>query len=131
MRNALLVTLYIIFAVCVTVSFCGCVCGHAERLLTEQQITEIANSKAVSEGIPPEESNIYYDVGNKDWSETLASLRKNSPDYVKERGDFDELRGHDYQTIIYTPKNPDTLGGVLFVFIDRVTGKVITIHGEE
>jgi hypothetical protein len=127
MRITLFMMPHIIFAMIFVVSCRSC----GERLLTEQQIIGIANAKAKSEGIPLKESNIYYDVGNKDWRVRLASLRKDSPDYVKERDNFNELKGHNYQTVIYTPKNVSTLGGVLYVFVDRSTGEVITIHGEE
>jgi hypothetical protein len=111
--------------------FIGLVCGCERHSLSEQQIIEVANAKAKSEGAPLKESNIYYDIGNKDWHETLASLKKNSSDYVEERDNFDVLKGHNYQTVIYTPKNPLTLGGVLYVFVDIDTGEVIAIHGEK
>jgi len=118
---------HIILAAIFTVFVCGC----EKHSLTEQKIIEIANAKAESEGIPLKESNICYDVGNKNWHERLASLRKDSPDYVKERGNFDILKGYNYQTVIYTPKNPLTLGGVLYVFVNRDTEEIITIHGEQ
>ena len=127
MRNVPFVVLRIIFATCVSVSVCGC----AERLLTEQQIIEIANSKAESEGFSLKESNVNYDVGNTDWHETLASLKKDRPDYFKERDSFNELRGRKYQTVIYIPKSNYVLGGILFVFVDSDTGEVITIYGQE
>ncbi len=100
-------------------------------MLTEKQIKiiDIANKKAPVLGVEIENKDVYYDVDNKKWTAELARLRRESPDYYAER--FKVLEGRDYQTVIYSPKEELTLGGVFWVFVDRETEEVITFLAEQ
>ena len=98
-----------------------------ESTITKQKIIEIANKKAIAEGILLEKSEVYYDVDNKEWEKTLISLRK---DYPNDARRLKILGGFDYQTVLYKPKSPTAMGGVLWVFIDRKSGQVITLFAE-
>ena len=96
------------------------------RLLTQEEIIQIANKERISEGISIEESNVYYDIENKKWKSRLSSLKNTSPEYAKR---FSVLDGRDYQAVHYSLKKIAP-GGVLWVFVDKSTSEVIAIHGE-
>ncbi len=98
-----------------------------ESTITKQKIIDIANKKAIAEGILLEKSEVYYDVDNKEWEKTLILLRKDYPDDTRR---LKILDGFDYQTVLYKPKSPTAIGGVLWVFIDRKSGHVITLFAE-
>ncbi len=107
--------------------------GCEQSTLTKQQIIEIATRQAKAEGVGLDIREVCYDLGNKAWARKLAGIKKNSPDYAKSRNYFKILDDHDYQAVFFALK-PDLLsykGGDLWVFVDKKTGQVITIHGEE
>ncbi len=101
---------------------------HKKNSLTKQQILSVANAETVSHGgLPLEEYSVYYDTNNEKWEKVLSSLREESPDYAVR---FEVLKDHDYQAVLYDV-DKYVLGGVLWVFVDRNTGKVITVYGEK
>ena len=106
--------------------------GCEQSTLTKQQIIDIATKKAKAEEVSLDIREVYYDLGNKAWARKLAEIKKNSPDYAKSRDYFKILDSYDYQAVLFAIK-PDlnVLGGDFWVFVDRKTGKVITIHGEK
>lgn len=104
--------------------------GCEQSTLTKQQIIDIATKKAKAEEVSLDIREIYYDLGNKAWARKLAEIKKNSPDYAKSRNYFKILDAYDYQAVLFALK-PLILGGDLWVFVDKKTGEVITIHGEE
>ncbi len=108
------------------------ICGCRQSVLTEQQIIEIAINKAKPEKVNLDIREVYYDLGNKAWTRKLVEIKKNSPDYAKSRNYFEILDTYDYQAVLFALK-PDlnVLGGDLWVFVDKKTGEVITIHGEK
>ena len=97
------------------------------KMLTKQQIIEIANKVAKTEGVLVKKSNVCYDEGNKEWEKTYVLLERESPEDAER---LKILKGRDYQAVLYTPKSPTAMGGVLWVFIDRTTGRLITLYAE-
>ena len=124
----IVLTTLFLFAFAALLSSCGK--KEGKQTLTEEQIKviEIANNKGPALGIEIESSNVYYDVDNEKWKEKLARLREESPNYAER---FKVLEGRDYQTVIYSPKENFTLGGVFWVFIDREAEEVITALAEQ
>ena len=104
-------------------------CSHEASpgsILSHQQIVEIANQQAVSEGFNPAEMDVLCESGNRTWRRVLR-LSRTDPGKAKH---FSVLDGRNYQAVRYSPKQV-MLGGVLWVFVDRHTGEVITWYGEE
>lgn len=97
------------------------------NMLTKQEIIDIANKKAISEGLPLDSSKVHYDVDNKKWKQMLVLLKRDYPDDARR---LEILEGRDYQVVLYTPKSPTAMGGILWVFIDKKTGEVITLFAE-
>ncbi len=118
----------IIFVMFFIISISGC----QQNVLTKQQIINIATKEAKAENITLDIREVYYDLGNNAWARKLVEIKKNSPDYAKSRNYFKILDTYDYQAVLFALK-PDilVLGGDFWVFVDRKTGKVITIHGEK
>jgi len=106
--------------------------GCAQSTLTKQQIIDIATNNAQAERISLDIREAYYDAGNEAWARKLMEIKKNNPDYAKSRNYFKILDSYDYQAVLFAIK-PDlnVLGGDFWVFVDRQTGGVITIHGEK
>ncbi len=104
--------------------------GCEQSTLTKQQIIDIATKKAKAEEVSLDIREVYYDLGNKAWARKLAEIKKNSPDYAKSRNYFETLDAYDYQAVLFALK-PLVLGGDFWVFVDKKTGEVITIHGEK
>ncbi|MHC4545461.1 MAG: hypothetical protein ACYTDW_13565 [Planctomycetota bacterium] len=101
--------------------------GDNANMLTKQEIIEIANKKALSEEFPLDTSKVHYDVDNKEWEKMLVLLKRDYPDDARR---LEILEGRDYQAVLYTPKSPTAMGGILWVFIDKKTGEVITLFAE-
>jgi hypothetical protein len=57
----------------------------------------------------------------------LVLLKRDYPDDARR---LEILEGRDYQAVLYTPKSPTAMGGILWVFIDKKTGEVITLFAE-
>jgi hypothetical protein len=106
--------------------------GCGQSTLTKKQIINIATKEAKAENITLDIREVYYDLGNSTWARKLVEIKKNSPDYAKSRNYFKILDGYNYQAVLFALK-PDlnVLGGDFWVFVDKKTGQVITIHGEE
>jgi hypothetical protein len=97
-------------------------------MLTREKIIDIANREVISRGLQLDDKEIYYDIDNVKWKDMLSYLRENSPDFAKR---YEVLEGRYYQAIVYSPKDKHVIGGVLWVFVDRKTGEVITVFGEK
>lgn len=111
-----------------TATFIISISGCGQKMLTRQQIIDIANDVVISRRLQLDEKNVYYDEGNVESTERIVSIRERNPDFAER---FKVLEGRDYQTVLYTPKNERIIGGVFRVFVDRKTGEVITFYGEE
>lgn len=96
--------------------------------LSKEQILEIANRKAVTEGFNLQDLDVKYDEHNKIWSEESKMFRSTSDKSPLEQ--LSRLETRNYQAIYYKPKEL-MLGGTLWVFVDRETGEVITFLGGE
>jgi hypothetical protein len=108
------------------------VCGCKESTLTKQQIIDIATKKAKAEEVTLDIRQVHYDVGNQAWGTKLTEIKQNSPDYAKSRDYFKILDSYDHQAVLFALKpDANVLGGDLWVFVDKTTGNVITIHGEK
>lgn len=126
MRKAIVCAIYVIVIGAIGLFGCGQDNKERKGLLTQEEIIQIANKKRISEGTSIGKSNVYYDIGNKKWEKRLSSLKKTSPEYARR---FHVLEGRDYQAVYYSYKKIAP-GGILWVFVDRLTGEVITILGE-
>jgi hypothetical protein len=88
---------------------------------------KLATQKALEEGVDVADSDILYDEGNSEWTEyhqTNRSAASRIADVLH------AVANSDYQAIRFSPKTP-MLGGVLWVFLERNTGDIITWYGEE
>jgi hypothetical protein len=102
---------------------------HMDGVLTKKQIIKIANEELVT-GLfefDLRDYEVYYDVGNKKWADKAAHYKKDPLDFEKR---FKVLENHDFQVVRYKMKGKDVLGGVIWVFVDRKTGEVLTWFGE-
>jgi len=102
-----------------------------KAMFTEQEIIEIANKKAKSLDFQIDDSNfynVYYDKDNKRWKENQAFLKEYLPNIADECNR--KLTGREYHTVLYKPKSEEVMGGVLWVFVDPISGKVIYVLPE-
>ena len=121
-----------------------CVCGCKEEvnnnvsnnnILTKKQIIEIANKEATSRGFKINIwTKVVYDVDNKVWKEYHANIKRQvdirqqvEPNYTDP---YEILEKADFQAVHYYSRTPKH-GGGLWVFVDRKTGKIITVYYEE
>ena len=99
-----------------------------KAILTKQEILEIANEKAKSMDFPIGDSNVSYDEDNTKWKEHLVFLKEYLPNIA---GRCDRaLAGREYRTALYEPKSKTAMGGVLWIFVDPKSGKVIYVLPE-
>ena len=93
-------------------------------------IISVANSFLKSKGIELEQKSVYYDEGNQKWQKEYECIKiqssAHSYDYTKK---LDVLKGRDYQSVVYSPKDPLNLVGIHWVFVDRQTKEVIYWFG--
>ena len=117
----------IVMVFCVLSVLGGCKNEDREK----DEYVRIAKATAQKEGASLERSDIYFDENNVAWNKTLDDLKTNSPDYATR---FNVLTGENYQAVKIYPKKELTgltLGGVLWVLIDKETKEVILFHGEK
>jgi hypothetical protein len=81
--------------------------------LTRDKVVEIANAELRRNGFKPEDYDVLFDQGNLAWRSAPISAQFDLP----------ELKGHDYQSVKYTPRGHQKQGSDLFIFIDKNTGK--------
>ena len=99
-----------------------------KNMLTKKQIIEITNEEATSRGIKINIlTKVLYDVDNKEWKERYAYIKQEEPN---EAEPYVILEKADYQAVCYYSRMSQ-LGGGLWVFVDRKTGKIIAVHQEE
>ncbi|MFC1792056.1 hypothetical protein ACFL3Q_00535 [Planctomycetota bacterium] len=99
-----------------------------KSMLTEQEIIEISNKKIKSLDFTIDDSKIYYDKDNSRWKEHLVFINKYTPHFADECNKA--LSGREYHTVLYTPKSETAMGGVMWVFVDPISGEVIYILPE-
>lgn len=99
----------------------------AERTWTRSELLTIADKEATHLGYDVEHMSVSFDKYSSQWRNHLKSSEKE-----KEREeDLKDLEHRECWVIYYAPLEELTLGGNLFIFIDRETGEVIkTIGGE-
>ena len=118
----------ILFLLPLFLSFVSVGCGHGvvgHRTLSKEGIVKVAAAKASEEGVNLNEVSVLYDTDNVRWDKVSRTL--STPETKRH---LDVLRRRDFQAVAFTPRRR-MLGGVLWVFIDRQTGRVITWYGEE
>ena len=106
-----------------------------KNTLTKKQIIEIANEEATSRGFKVNIwTKVIYDVDNKVWKEYHPNIKRQvnirqqvEPDYTDP---YEILEKADFQAVHYHSRTPKH-GGGLWVFVDRKTGKIITVYYEE
>lgn len=94
--------------------------------LSKARILDVANDLAVREGSDPASMIVVYEATNKTWLEHQHLMSKLGGSNAQ----LSALKDREYQAVGYFPTGP-VLGGVLWVFVDRSTGEVITFFGEE
>lgn len=96
---------------------------------SREKMIEAALAAAMREGFEVRGKHILYDNGNELWIDTQAVLSQVSP--AKDVR-LSKIAGRNYQAIHFRPDDISTTrGGGVWVFVDRSTGKVITVYGEE
>lgn len=101
--------------------------GSNMSMLTKKKIIEIANKEAVSHGFKINIwTRVFYDVNNKEWKEHYKYIKQEDPNFA---APFAILENVDYQTVQYSSRIPQP-GGILWIFIDKKTGKIITVLEE-
>jgi hypothetical protein len=92
--------------------------------LSKEQIIQKAIKALEKEGETLNNRTLIYDEGNKLWEEKLKTINKEmTPNY-------EFLKDANYQAICFA-LNKGWLGGDIWFFIDKKTGKVLALYGEE
>jgi hypothetical protein len=94
----------------------------ADRNWSRSEIFAIADNEGQRLGYNIEQMSVSFDIYNSEWRSYLKSLTADGgmPD-VEEK-----LKGLQYWAVYYAPLKM-TFGGDLWVFIDKGTGKIITV----
>jgi hypothetical protein len=104
----------------------------SQRSVCQMPLDKIAILRAATDyaarNIEVSEYNVTYDEANAAWSATVSessgSGSKNLQVYET------ALLSKDYQTVVFTHRT-HSLGGRLWVFVDRCSGNIITSCGEK
>jgi hypothetical protein len=91
--------------------------------LSREQIIEAAWSEARRNGYNHDNADATYDSGNAAWRHMEARMADFARN-VGETGLPPMFEGHDYQ-VVYFHRRGAVAGGLLYVFIDINTGKVL------
>jgi hypothetical protein len=95
--------------------------------LKKEDIVQIATRYWLGRGGSLKYHHPVYEEGNVEWIETLEDLRLRYPEFATQ---YDVLNGRDYQVVKFQLV-PESLGGSVWVFVDRCTGEVIKSCGEK
>ena len=96
-------------------------CHRQEPSEVTKEILAISNRKVIELGYDLKNLTPQYDLGNGKWKEYAQSQSPGAIDST-----IALLAKHDFQGVYYAPKGKMTLGGDVWVFIDRNTKEVIT-----
>ena len=125
MKRIILITLLLVFpVVCFGQDAETQATPKYEEELSKEQIIEIATKEAEKEGLNLEWRTIIYDEGNKLWEEKVKTINKE----MAPRYEF--LKEENYQAVLFALKE-GLIGGDIWIFIDKVSGEVLTLYGEE
>jgi len=102
--------------------------GCEKKMLTKEQIINVANREFLRQGFELKEYEVNYDIDNVKSSSRIASIRETSADFAER---FNVLVGCDYQAVEYKRRGKNIVGGVFWVFVNRKTGEVLTVFGEK
>ena len=94
-------------------------------MLTKEQIIDRANKSVISSNFfGLEDSTIFYDEGNKEWTKKFSRMEQESPDYTNS---LKKLIGdRSYQAILYKIKaDVLVIGSSHWLLIDTKTGEAI------
>lgn len=98
--------------------------GEAKQVqLTREGIIETAWREARQRGYDPDNSDATYDSGNATWRNREARMAEVAHS-VGDSAPPPMFEGHEYQ-VVYFRQRGATTGGLLFVFVDTNTGKVL------
>ena len=97
--------------------------------LTQEQkeILEVAHKKARELGYEPDKVNFFYDVNNKAWNDTYG-LAINNKEISLQNDEYKKLVGRNFQAVHYSSSKKYSLGGDIFVLIDKKTKEVIIVQ---
>ncbi len=111
------ISLLIVMILCMAMASCSPLNKTKAPAFTEEQqvLIEAASVAVRQHGDDLKKFRVIYDEGNAIWKSDI----KNIP--------VPELDGHDYQLIIYAPRDRRQLGGILYVLVDRNTREVLRI----
>ena len=119
MRNFLVFMLGLMFMV--VYASCALPEVNQSKFNADQKVViDIAKQKAKELNYNIKEMEIVIDNQNMEWSRYLAEIKKWQPELIK------PLENKDYVAVYYRPKKMQ-MGGDLWVFVDKQTGKVITV----
>lgn len=94
-------------------------------MITIEEAIKIANQRLREEKFDINKKNIFIDKENTKWNVCFLSneqTKKNNPDI------FNKLEDKEYWAINYTPKEMgNALGGEAWVFVDKQTGRIISL----
>ena len=116
MKLRIIKTVFIlVFIIC----FLGC-----ESPLTREQIILIANTEAKARGLSPQEYGAVYDDSNVTSKGKLGYLGGHSS-VVGDR--FKSMKGREYQSVIYKPKQRKKGKPTYTFLIDKKNGNVLGV----
>lgn len=98
--------------------------NNERKEFTRGEVLEIAINALEKEGETLENRVILYDVRNKEWqgkSKTINRERAQRYEFLKDK---------NYQAVCFSLKE-GWLGGDIWFFIDKTTGEVLILYGEE
>ena len=101
--------------------------NHKMKLTEEEQvIVKIATDKAVSLGYKPDELRILYDRDNKEWNGYWNDIIAR-----EDKDKYKNLTGRAFQAVCFYPKKKHTLGGSVWILLDKESKEVILVQREK
>jgi hypothetical protein len=97
-------------------------CTHGKSDDCDPNIVRVAYQKA-AEMVRVDKSVFIYDENNANWEKELQLYSKHNHD---ENGVRTKLTNRNYQAVLFYPQKRGTLGGILWLFIDKQNYEVIT-----
>ncbi|MBU1124835.1 MAG: hypothetical protein KKC84_02310 [Candidatus Omnitrophica bacterium] len=100
---------------------------QAQEALPQEKIISIAVQAVRDVKMSPDTMDIFYDEGNRKWDNFSANLiamyKKNS---ISLPESCVLLEGRDFQAVYFTRQEESLEEGDIWIFVDRITGEVIS-----
>ena len=116
---------FIYCILCFIPIFAGC---QKEIKYEEKSFKDIALDYAKLKGFSILDKEVIFDTNNIEWDKALSYYKNANPKFANQ---YSDLTDKEIQSIKIFPNNKATLGGVVWVLIDKNTKEVITFLAEK